>query len=307
MGKIIMTHYLIITSTKDKASLNIRDKLLDSKSYKFTRSIDKWHNNALFELEEITSGDPTSQNLLDENSVFLGTTNKRLIFLDDLKLNDSNIDPDILIFASRHASKTGRPSFLVHTTGNWGGDIRYGGKRKELSQASALILKSGYLSLVKNAQKRDVESFSIDIEVSHHGPTTLERPLLFIELGSRASEWHDNEGGIVVADAIIDAIKKYEEFRTRRSQKIGVGFGGTHYAPQFQKLIKEHDVAISYICPKYFIKGLDRDLISQMINKNVESVDFFILDWSGINSDGKKHLIPLLEEFEIPLRKIKEF
>lgn len=302
-----MTNYLIITSTKDKASLNIRDKLFGSKLYIFNRIIDKWHNNELFELEKISNKYTQNKQFLDNNSVYIGITNRRLIFLDDLKFEGSNIDPDILIFASRHASKTGRPSFLVHTTGNWGGNIRYGGKRKELSFASALMMKAGFLSLIEKAKPKNVKRFSIDMEVSHHGPTTLQKPLIFIELGSKASEWHHNEAGVVVANAIIETIMKYERFREEKSQKIGVGFGGTHYAPQFQKLIEEHDIAVSYICPKYFIKGLDKNLIHQMIDKNLESVDNFILDWSGINSDGKKHLLPLLEDFDIPSKKIKDF
>jgi len=302
-----MTNFLIISSTKDKASHNIRDKLLGSKSFSFKRSIDKWHNNELFELENINKRDGNNHPFLEKNKVFLGITNKRLIFLDDLKLEESNIDPDILIFASRHASKTGRPSFLVHTTGNWGGDIRYGGKKKELSLASALMVKAGYLSLKEKANPKNVNNFSIDLEVSHHGPTALERPLIFIELGSKESEWHHNEAGIVVAEAIIETMIKYKNFCQENSQKIGVGFGGTHYAPQFQKLINENNIAISYICPKYYIKNLDEDLIKQMINKNLEPVDYFLLDWSGINSDGKKYLLPLIENFNIRIKKIKDF
>lgn len=302
-----MTNFLIISSTKDKASRNIRDKLLGSNNYNFQRSIDRWHNNELYELEKFNNDSAEVRDFLKNNSAYLGITNKRLIFLDDLNLKTSNLDPDILIFASRHSSKTGRPSFLVHTTGNWGGDIRYGGKRKELSHASALMLKAGYLSLLEKANSKNVGNFSIDMEVSHHGPTTLEKPLIFIELGSKPSQWHHNEAGIVVANAIIETMVKYDDFKKQKSQKIGVGFGGTHYAPQFQKLIKEHNIAVSYICPKYFIKGLDNNLISQMITKNLEEIDYFLLDWSGINSDGKKHLLPLLEEFEIPIKKIKDF
>ena len=44
-----------------------------------------------------------------------------------------------------------------------------------------------------------------------------------------------------------------------------------------------------------------------MIKNTLEKVDYFIVDWKGTNSDDKKHLIPLLEEFEVPIKKTKEF
>jgi hypothetical protein len=39
----------------------------------------------------------------------------------------------------------------------------------------------------------------------------------------------------------------------------------------------------------------------------LEKVDYFIIDWKGTNSEDKKHLVPLLEKFDIPIRKTKSF
>jgi len=302
-----MSQFLIITSSKDAASLNMRKKFLDSSRYDFELISDRWDNNVLYKLKSFINSDEEKEQFLQNNDIFLGLTNQRLIFLDNVNFRDTLMDPDMLIFASRHASKLGRPSFLVHTTGNWSGDIRYGGRKKELSIGSALMLKAGYLSFLKYAERKVVNNFSIDLEVSHHGPTNLEKPLIFMELGSTPSEWHHNEGGIIAAHAIIESTIKFTELQREGSQKIGVGFGGTHYAPQFQKLIKKSDVAISYICPKYYIREINNNLINQMLNKNLEEVDYFILDWSGINSKDKEHLLPLLKEYDVPIKKIKEF
>ena len=93
----------------------------------------------------------------------------------------------------------------------------------------------------------------------------------------------------------------------KKDQKIGLGWGGTHYAPNFHRLILNSNVAMSFICPKYYIQELNKDLIAQMIDNTLESVDYFIIDWKGTNSEDKKHLIPLLEEFDIPIKKTKEF
>ncbi len=43
-----------------------------------------------------------------------------------------------------------------------------------------------------------------------------------------------------------------------------------------------------------------------MVRNTLEKVDYFIIDWKGTNSEDKKHLIPLLEEFHIPIKKTKE-
>ena len=88
---------------------------------------------------------------------------------------------------------------------------------------------------------------------------------------------------------------------------IGLGFGGTHYAPNFQRLIKENNIALSFICPKYYIQDLNKEMISKMINNTMEKINFFIIDWKSVNAEDKQHLIPILEEFDIPIKKTKDF
>ena len=44
-----------------------------------------------------------------------------------------------------------------------------------------------------------------------------------------------------------------------------------------------------------------------MINNTEENIDYFIIDWKGTSSADKKHLIPILEEFNIPIKKRKDF
>jgi len=152
-------------------------------------------------------------------------------------------------------------------------------------------------------------NFSVDIEVTHHGPTTIEKPSIFLELGSSEEEWNLKEAGKVVAHSSFLTCIEYSE-RVKKSKyrpKIGVGFGGTHYAPQFRKLIDMNNMALSFICPKYHIHTLDQKIIEQVIQNTVEKVDFFIIDWKGTNSADKSHLIPLLEEFNIPIKKTKDF
>jgi len=286
--------------------MNLRDKFLSSKIYNFEETKISWHGNTVFKLMNFPP-DTDELNKFSKLEIFLGLTKEPLIFLNDLKLNETNLNPDFLIFASRHTSKTARPAFLVHTTGNWSKTADFGGVPQDLSLTSALLHKAGFISLVEKEFSLNLSDFSVDIEVTHHGPTVLKTPLIFIELGSSKTEWEISEAGESVASATISTIFKFLDYRSSKNQEIGLGFGGTHYAPNFHRLIENNDIAMSFICPKYYIKELNVDLIYKMVENTIEPIDYFIIDWKGTNSEDKKHLIPLLEEFEIPLKKTKEF
>jgi len=269
--------------------MNMREVFLNSKHYSFIETGAIWQENPLFSLEN-SSFAGKYDNFLNENQIFLGLTAEPLIFLEKLKVGGTNLTPDLIIFASRHTSKTARPAFLVHSTGNWSKNVEFGGKPQDLSKTSALLHKAGFESLREQIEKFNIPDFSLDMEVTHHGPTTLDIPLIFMELGSSKQEWLIKEAGELVANAIVSAVFKYLFFKEEKTQQIGLGFGGAHYA-----------------CPKYHIQELNENLIKLMINNTLEKIDYFIVDWKGTNSQDKKHLIPLLEEFDIPIRKTRSF
>jgi D-aminoacyl-tRNA deacylase len=286
--------------------MNLRHNFLNSKFFNFEETELIWHGNSIFKSINFP---PEVEGLskYSKLEIYLGLTKEPLIFLNDLRLNQSNLNPDFLIFASRHTSKTARPAFLVHTTGNWGKNIDFGGDPQDLSITSALLHKAGFISLIEKEFLPNLSEFSVDIEVTHHGPTALKRPLIFMELGSSKTEWVISEAGEFVGTAIISTIFKFLEYRDIKNLEIGLGFGGTHYAPNFRRLIENNNIAMSFICPKYYIKELNVDLVYKMINNTIEPIDYFIIDWKGTNSEEKKHLIPILEEFHIPIKKTKDF
>ena len=286
--------------------MNMRENLLNSDTYSFKEANTRWDDNPLFDLKKVI---PPSNlnNLLNTNHIYLGLTEKPLIFLENLNFDKSKIKPDLLLFASRHTSKTARPAFLVHSTGNWSNNVDFGGMSQDLSKTSALLHKAGIESLREQIEKFNIPDFSLDVEVTHHGPTTLDVPLIFMELGSSKQEWLIKDAGELVANAIVSAVFKYLVFKEEKTQQIGLGFGGTHYAPNFNRLITNNNIALSFICSKYHIQELNENLIKLMINNTLEKIDYFIVDWKGTNSQDKKHLIPLLEDFDIPIRKTRSF
>jgi D-aminoacyl-tRNA deacylase len=286
--------------------MNMRDIFLNSKNYAFIETGMKWNGNPIHILDEsLFKG--KNRKILSENQIYLGLTAEPLIFLERLQLGGANLTPDMIIFASRHRSKTARPAFLVHTTGNWSSKADFGGNPQDLSKTSALLHKAGIISLREQIEEHAFPDYSLDTEVTHHGPTTLDIPLIFMELGSSNQEWLVKEAGEIVANAIVNTVIKYLVFRKERNLQIGLGFGGTHYASNFSRLISNSNIALSFICPKYFIQKLNENLIKMMINNTMEEIDYFIVDWKGTNSEDKKHLIPLLEKFSIPIRKTRSF
>jgi len=244
--------------------MNMRELFLNSKQYSFIDTGAIWRENPLFKLEN-SSFEWKYDNYLNENQIFLGLTTEPLILLEKLKIGETNLTPDLIIFASRHTSKTARPAFLVHSTGNWGKNADFGGKPQDLSNTSALLHKAGFESLREQIEKFKIPDFSLDMEVTHHGPTTLEIPLIFMELGSSKQEWLIKEAGELVANAIVNAVFKYLDYKEGKTQQIGLGFGGTHYTPNFNRLITNNNIALSFICPKYYIQELNENLIRMMI------------------------------------------
>jgi len=303
---VIIIQFFIITSEEDKASMNMREVFLNSKDYNFVETDTKWQDYPILKLNGESCGNQL-ENIFNDNQIYLGLTTEPLIFITELKFSNPKFNPDLVIFASRHTSKTARPAFLAHSTGNWGNNADFGGRPQDLSKTSALLHKAGIESLREQIEKFNIPDFSLDMEVTHHGPTTLDIPLIFMELGSSKQEWQIKEAGELVANAIVNAVFKYLNFKEAKTQQVGLGFGGTHYAPNFNRLITNTNIALSFICPKYYIQELNEPIIKMMIANTLEKIDYFIVDWKGTNSQDKKHLIPLLEEFDIPVRKTRSF
>ncbi|MHA1299537.1 MAG: D-aminoacyl-tRNA deacylase [Candidatus Helarchaeota archaeon] len=229
-----------------------------------------------------------------ENNIELIITNKRLIFSDHL----DSLKTDLLIFGSRHASQSEKPSLLVHSTGNWTEKADFGGNPKELAIAPAFAIKEALFELKNQKEKLDL-SFDVSLEVSHHGPTNLSTPLVFIELGSNEHHWKNELG----AEAVANAIMKVAHSKNR--YKTVIGFGGTHYCPNFNRLVLNSEIASSHIAPKYVLNDID-DMIEKAVKRTKEKVDIAVLDWKGMNSKQKNKIKNKLEGINLEYCKLNE-
>ncbi len=230
-----------------------------------------------FKQEEGTySGFP----IYKKNDFLLVKSNKKIIMIDDL---DEYFDPEYYVFASPHSSEQGKPALSVHCIGNFSDNL-HGGNKKELGISPSSLIKSAFLNLVKE----NLTEFPVTLEVTHHGPTNLKKPVLFVEVGSGPSEWKNQNALKSVCKAIL-SISEHKGMSV-------VGFGGPHYAPNFSKRELDTELMFGHICPKYQANELNEELITQMIEKTVPRPKKAIIDWKGLKGEQRKLIISLLDK-----------
>ncbi|MFT4883225.1 MAG: D-aminoacyl-tRNA deacylase [Natronomonas sp.] len=154
-------------------------------------------------------------------------------------------DPDMLVFASRHSGDTGA-LLTAHATGNFG-PAEYGGYTGSLARAAP-----NALSVVRDAfDEHAPEGYDAGIECTHHGPSSVGCPSLFVELGSDEEQWADPDGAEAVARAILD-LRDVDP----ATERAVVGFGGNHYAPRFDRVVTETDWGVGHIAADWALEEM---------------------------------------------------
>ena len=252
------TKVTIVCSTLDRASQNIKNNLL---------ALQKW--------EEVSSSD---RSVFEFRNFRIVEINEPLIYQDglDKKLLERGLPASLLIFASKHRSKDGRAILTVHSTGNVS-EAKFGGRQRELSAAAPQAARSLLRSLKMLSEN---EEYEVTLECTHHGPSDLEVPSVFIEIGSNEEQWLDKTAGRIVANAIM-LLKEIDS-------PVAVGFGGTHYAPRQTTLALETDVAFGHIFPGHVLDELDEELIRQAFMKS--KADFAYFDRKSMRAEQREKL-----------------
>jgi D-aminoacyl-tRNA deacylase len=185
----------------------------------------------------------------------------------------------------------------VHTPGNFAA-AELGGLPKTVSVAPATAMRNALKALAYFQESAKLE-YEVSYECTHHGPS-LNVPTMFVELGSSAKQWRDSKAAEAVAHAAMSAIGKFGA----SEKKAVLGIGGTHYNQRFTRMALEGKAVFSHMIPKYAIPNVDSETLRQCIEKTMEKVECAILDWKGIKSADKPNLLKMLEEIELPYKKI---
>ncbi len=276
---MIEANIAIICSRADPASMNIRDKLL--KMFNFKRIDEKAYGEDTFEFE----------------GAVIITMQRELLYADDV---ESFVKAKYLIFASRHAAESGMPAFLAHTPGNWTDEAPYGGKPRSICIAMPLHLRRAILILEKLRHEMGFDDWRCGLEVTHHGPYIEKTPAMFIELGSTLNEWKNDKAGEVIAQAIMELVNADTEVNCT----VATGFGGPHYAPQFNRLILNEKIAIGHIIPKYVFPSITKREVKMAIERTSIRPSTALIDWKGLKSSERQIVLEACNEIGIEVKKI---
>jgi len=203
---------------------------------------------------------------------------------------------DSFIFLSKHRSDSGIPTLTCHCTGNFA-DNPYGGNPKEIA-VSYPSLQKGYLKAI-TAAKQKVQEYDVVIEATHHGPTSLKKPVLFVELGSSEKQWVDSNAAGVMCDSLLGMLDNGIE----RCKHVGVALGGTHYPTKFNKLLLESEFGLAAVASKHNLEAIDEAMLAQMVEKSVERVTHIVIDNKGLGSH-KDRIIKMAEKTGLEIYKL---
>ncbi|MFW5847032.1 MAG: D-aminoacyl-tRNA deacylase [Nanoarchaeota archaeon] len=264
--------YLIVASKQDSAGINITTQLsqfydINGKSFKFY--------------------------LIEDD----------ILHTENLNLEKIN-NFDFIIFASMHKSEKRQKTLSIHAPGNWR-KADYGGEKNKASLTSSLFNKFLFEKLQNNSKNSSIQDYNITLEATHHGPL-IDKPSVFIEIGSTEIQWKDSKAGFVIAKSIKDAIDKFENSGEIQYRETALGIGGTHYCPNFTKIQKSSNYALGHIIPLYSLP-LSEEMISEALTKTLEEVDIILLDWKGLgNSIQRQQVLDVLDKLKLQYKRTSE-
>jgi D-aminoacyl-tRNA deacylase len=148
------------------------------------------------------------------------------------------------------------------------------------------------------ARERKKLNYAVTLEATHHGPTELGVPTLFVEVGSTEREWSDRTAGAVAAEAIWAAATK------PANGKVAVGFGGGHYCNKHCSAVREDGYAFSHIFSKYFFEDYDESVVRMAYDRTVGGCRTAVIDWKGIRSPERTRLLEDLKQMNVEVVRV---
>jgi len=225
-------------------------------------------------------------------------------------------DPDLLVVVSRHSGETG-PLLTAHFTGNVG-DAEYGGEAGEFARACPNAASEAVSALDRYAP----EGYEVGTECTHHGPTDVGVPSMFVELGSDEAQWSDPAGAEAGARAILDL-----RGVTADREKQVAGFGGGHYAPRFGRVVRETAWAVGHVAADWGLEAMgnpatNRDVLRRLVEESATEYVLVDGDHGGLEGilddlgyrvvtetwlrETSDHPLPLVEAIEARMDAVSE-
>jgi len=258
---------LVVASTRDLAAKKIASKLIERYSF------------------EETDMEYEGRRVLRSDDVLLTYVGVEGIYAEAL---DRAFAVERVIFASRHRSGSGKPSLTVHVTGNPTSEAPFGGSPRSLAKAEPSRMKAALKRMKALVEERGLR-YDVCLEATHHGPSEMSVPVIFVEIGSSEQEWKDEVAAEVAAEGVWAAAT------APVNSKEAFGLGGGHYCPKHTRVTMEEDLAVGHVLPKYFFQDFRADIIDQAFLKTLPRCMACILDWKGVPGEGRRKALQVLE------------
>ena len=207
---------------------------------------------------------------------------ERLIHAEGI---DRKTDADLITFISRHYSTNPVPVLTVHITGNFR-EAELGGTARTLAPAATAMMHATLRSLAKYCPG----GYRVSYEVTHHGPTGLDLPSFFVEIGSTEKEWTDPAAGLAVAQSVLSAVPQ--------NPVPLIGFGGTHYAARETEIALTSRGAFGHIAHTREVAMLDEAMVLSMMKKSGAVAAY--IDRKALNREDLNRLSGMLATQGIP-------
>ncbi len=207
---------------------------------------------------------------------------------------EEKYDYDGFTFLSKHAAESGVLALTCHSTGNFS-DAKFGGNVRQIAIPHPDLQKTYMQTLKKN--QSHFPTFQITIEATHHGPTALTKPSIFIEIGTTEKQWNDVSLCESVA-AIVHQIMS----QPIKEHPVAICFGGTHYPSKFNDELLNGKYALGTVIPKHALDDLDEELFAHVLTQNSMATTA-LLDWRGLGSNKQK-IIDFLKSTELEVIKL---
>jgi D-aminoacyl-tRNA deacylase len=207
---------------------------------------------------------------------------------------EEKYDYDGFIFLSKHAAESGVLALTCHSTGNFS-EAKFGGNDRQVAIPHPYVQKKYLQTLWKN--KSQFSDFQITIEATHHGPTALKKPTIFIEIGTTEKQWTDvtlcNSVAALVRDVMTEKIQP---------SPIAICFGGTHYPDKFTNELLHGKFALGTVVPKHALDNIDENLFLHILEQN-KLAKTVLLDWAGLGPN-KQRVINFLSNTDLEVIKL---
>ena len=216
-----------------------------------------------------------------------------LIFATDM---DNYYDAEAYIFIFRHKSKNNEPILTIHSCGNPTSKPMREGNPFELAYTDSALM----LTILKNLEKRVPEGFKVMYEATHHSPTNLSKPVMFVEIGSVDEHYNNLKAIEAVAESILAFLEN-----PKTECKSCIGFGGGHYADRFTRRAIDENMAFGHIIPSYTFNDTNAKVIKQAIEKTKDCKYVVIDTRNQGKQEEREPLIKAMEELGMEIIKLK--